>query len=822
MAKKFAGFTPEQMGKIIPEMQGMQADEQAAYLASQPGAAARVGKMAEVAQKRIGMAEGGMAVSLEDRLAAQKRGFLSAGQRQAFNYNNMNTIGNTMVAPPISGNQLSPGVPTTVPETLARPFGNLRDLLERTPRQGIMPVSRDSLPAPVPLPFPMPLEGGPRQSPPAQQPQQVAPHSHTIGMHRGGYAEGGDTGSALQDLDKSKEDVSNANKALQDALAAQKADPTNEDLAKAVTGAQTELDASGARFSQAESIYKTVGMPGATEIKGTAATDPSRLVTKADTATVSDEDKAKGEIDPTTGKLTGEAPTADLTKADTAPEVKAPTATETVVYEPVKASSGVGAVMDRLTAATGKPSEEALAEAAQMSPEDLASLGLSVAQIEQARTVIAPDARTIQEGELIGGSTVDMGRVKKETNFEAATGSPSTDATVQGQLTGLMEQFEGSEPPAFAAGAMRIAAAQMAARGLSASSMAGQAMIQAAMESAIPIAQQDASTFAKFEAQNLSNKQQAAMFAAEKRAEFLGLEFSQDFQSRVANAAKISDVANMNFTAEQQIALENARMAQTVDITNLNATNAKIMADAAALNNVDMANLNNRQSAAVQNAQAFLQMDMTNLANEQQTSVFKAQQLANALLSDSAAANAARQFNATSQNQTDQFFASLATNVALHNNEQMNGMNRFNAGEANSINQFNATAREARNQFNSTNALVIAQANAAWSQAITTAATAAQNQNNRDAAMSSNEFTMAAYNAIVQEERDLVSFVFNAAQKQMDRDAGITLQSMQNESQRLSDQASIDVAGGQGFGTIIGALGPTILRGVFGNNWGPV
>ncbi len=59
MAKRFGGFTPEQMGKIIPEMQGMQADEQAKFLASQPGAAARVGKMAELAQKRIGMAVGG-------------------------------------------------------------------------------------------------------------------------------------------------------------------------------------------------------------------------------------------------------------------------------------------------------------------------------------------------------------------------------------------------------------------------------------------------------------------------------------------------------------------------------------------------------------------------------------------------------------------------------------------------------------------------------------------------------------------------------------------------------------------------------------------
>lgn len=743
MAKRFAGFTPEQMGKIIPEMQGMQADEQAAYLASQPGAAARVGKMAEVAQKRIGMAYGGMAT---------KKGYAAGG----FSDTATDLVSEQPPTQNLYNSMLPPGVQV-------QPFA-------------LPPSEVTSYPSPQ-----MPLQSG--------QPL---------------------------DLGMAKSNVSTANKALQDALAAQKANPSNANLAKAVTDAQTELNAAGARLSQAEGIYKAVSMPSATQIKSAAATDPSQLVTKADTAAVSDAGKAAGEIDPTTGKLIGDAATAELTKAGIASEVEAPTVTEAAVYEPVEATAGVGVVMDRLTAATGKPSESALADAAQMSPEDLASLGLTVAQIEEARKVIAPPARTVEEGELIEGSTVDMELVKKETNFEAATGAPSTDATVQGQLTGLMEQFEGSEPPAWAAGAMRNAAAQMAARGLSASSMAGQAMIQAAMESALPIAQIDSATFAKFEAQNLSNKQQAAMFAAEKRAEFLGLEFNQEFQTRVSNAAKISDIANMNFTADQQIALENARMAQTVDLTNLNSTNAKVMADAAALNNVDITNLNNRQASAVQNAQAFLQMDMTNLANEQQTSVFKAQQLANTLLSDTAAVNASKQFNATSQNQTDQFFTSLAANVALHNNEQINGMNRFNAGEANSINQFNATAREARNQFNSTNALVIAQANAAWSQAITTAATAAQNQNNRDAAMSSNEFTMAAYNAIVQEERDLVSFVFNAAQKKMDRDTSITLQSMQNESQRLSDQAEIDVAGGTGFGTIIGALGPTILKGVFG------
>ena len=781
MAKKFAGFTPEQMGKIVPEMQGMQADEQAAYLASQPAAAARVGKMAEVAQKRIGMAYGGMAT---------KKGYAVGGFAN-------------LLMPDISKLIQAGAASTTGDNTVAKAAQNLID----GQQVGGIPTDKSFA-----QPTTMPVVRGGDQPLPTPMPTATFDQDQDEVLRRLGKP----VSPALRDLDTAKSQVMTSNKALQDALAAQKANPEDKALVDAVTKAQTELNAAGGRLTQAQNMYKVAGMPSATEIKGTAATDPSRLVTKADTATVSATDKAAGEMDPTTGQLTGDAATAALTKAGIAPEVTAPVAKEAAVYEPVEATAGVGVVMDRLTAATGKPSEEALAEAAQMSPEDLASLGLSVEQIQKARTVIAPDARVVQEGEMIEGSTVDMERVKKETNFEAATGAPSTDATVQGQLTGLMEQFEGSEPPAWAAGAMRNAAAQMAARGLSASSMAGQAMIQSAMESALPIAQIDSATFAKFEAQNLSNKQQAAMFAAEKRAEFLGLEFNQEFQTRVSNAAKISDIANINFTADQQIALENARMAQTVDLTNLNATNAKVMADAAALNNVDITNLNNRQSSAVQNAQAFLQMDMTNLANEQQTSVFKAQQLANTLLSDTAAANASKQFNATSQNQTDQFFSSLSANVALHNNEQLNGMNRFNAGEANSIDQFNATAREARNQFNSTNALVIAQANATWSQAITTAATAAQNQNNRDAAMSSNEFTMAAYNAIVQEERDLVSFVFNAAQKQLDRDTSITLQSLQSESQRLSDQANIDVAGGAGVGQIIGALGPTILKGVFG------
>ena len=94
MAKRFGGFTPEQMGKIIPEMQGMQADEQAKFLASQPGAAARVGKMAELAQKRIGMAAGGM---------AKKQGYAEGGlpEKGTAAYNKQ-------TYDPVSGKNLTP------------------------------------------------------------------------------------------------------------------------------------------------------------------------------------------------------------------------------------------------------------------------------------------------------------------------------------------------------------------------------------------------------------------------------------------------------------------------------------------------------------------------------------------------------------------------------------------------------------------------------------------------------------------------------------------------------------------------------------------
>ena len=581
-------------------------------------------------------------------------------------------------------------------------------------------------------------------------------------------------------------------------------DPQRATLQGLIDEQQIKVTQARAGVSTAQTALETVGMPSTTELRSTALDDPMSMVTKADVVTVSEDQRAAGKIAEGTGQAPADAVKAQQTIAKLRADVPLAKEFEAAGMTTAEAAAEVADVMSKLTAVTGKPSAEALADAATMDPQQLAQLGLTVEQIDRARRVEAiPALEVTPEMEVTGA--VDMERAKAETNFAAATGVPSTEATVQGQLTQLMEQFEDGETPAWAAGAMRAATQRMAARGLSASSMAGQAIVQAAMESALPIAQMDAQTRAQFEAQNLSNRQQAAMFAAEQRSKFLGMEFDQEFQARVQNAARIADVAQINFTAEQQVALENARMAQTVDIANLDAKNAKIMADAAAMSQLDLTNLNNRQQANVQRAKAFLDFDMSSMTNQQQVAMFKAQSLASVYMSDTAAENAARQFNASSQDQVGMFFSNLQTQIQQFNNEQANAMEKFNAGEANAISQFNAAQQNARDQFNASQALVVEQANTQWEQAITTMDNAAQNQANRDAAIAANGYTETTYNNMLQQERDVLDYAWRSADNALQRENSLLMTEMQT-------QASVDQARGEGTGILVNTALDFVLK----------
>ena len=503
------------------------------------------------------------------------------------------------------------------------------------------------------------------------------------------------------------------------------------------------------------------------------------------------------------GMTTPIAPFAEAATVGTVQQAEAPTAIPAATADAITAAPAVQAETAAMQAAQGEVSPEAQVTAAQQATTSVT--GMEAAQ-GTATMVNAPAAREIQDGELIDVANDITGQAQKAAQFneqiQAATATPSKQATVAGQLEGLMQQFEGGETPAWAAGSMRTAMQTLAARGLGASSLAGQAVIQAAMEAALPIAQMDASTQAQFEAQNLSNRQQRAMLAAQQRATFLGQEFDQAFQARVQNSARIGDIANMNFTAEQNIALENSRAANTMNLNNLSNSQALVMAEAAALANLDMANLNNRQQAAVQNAQAFLDMDMANLSNEQQTAMFKAQQNIQALFTDQAAENAAAQFNATSENQTNQFFANLTSQTSQFNATQQNAMDQFNVNSVNALREFNSEMQNQRDMFNAQNGLVIAQANAQWRQNIATLNTAAQNESNMDFAKTMNALTSTNLDAYWQRERDIMSFAFTSAENAADRLASVLLE-------KLTADNKTALADAQGKGT----LGAVLLKG---------
>jgi hypothetical protein len=508
------------------------------------------------------------------------------------------------------------------------------------------------------------------------------------------------------------------------------------------------------------------------------------------------------------GQLSG-TPVATAFGADTAQAAPAQETATTQMTASQVTPAVQGAVQANQAAQTDTADPNAKVVAAQQTASSIGDLNAAQGN---ATLLNNPVQREIQSGELITG-VADAEKASKFTEqVQAATATPTEKATVQGQLANLTANFDAGNPPAWAAGTLRAVQAQMAQRGLGASSMAGQAMIQGALEAALPIAQADANIQAQFETQNLSNRQQRAMLAAQQRATFLGQEFDQEFQARVQNSARIGDIANANFTAEQNIALENSRAVNTMNLNNLSNRQALVMGEASALANLDLANLSNNQQAAVQNAQSFLQMEMANLSNEQQTQLFNAQAINQALLSDQSANNAASQFNATSDNQTKQFMANLANNISQFNATQANAQNQYNAGELNTIGRFNTEIRNQRDQFNAQNQLAIAQNNAVWRREIATADTATINRANELNAKAVLDISDNAYNNLWSFYSDTIEWAWKSAESEQDRINALAVAEVSKEAQEYAANASKAAAGKSALGTIIGTIGGALIR----------
>lgn len=340
----------------------------------------------------------------------------------------------------------------------------------------------------------------------------------------------------------------------------------------------------------------------------------------------------------------------------------------------VKATAFETAAPTKVVGAQGVVTADQLVQAQTIKEEDMAQATAIVSE------GLAPDATVVAA--RLEKFTVDAG-----TLALAAQGDVNAQSTVQGQLTDLMKSFDDGKTPAWAAGAIRAANAAMASRGLGSSSMAATAVFQAAMESALPIAAQDAQVFAQMGMANLNNRQQTALTNAAAQQGLSLQNLSNEQQARVTNATNSFALQSQNLSNMQQTMLANTQIKAALQGQNLTNMQQAAVVNAARFAEQANINLNNVQQAALHNSSMQVQVDISNTSNRQQTALANAQleaALQGKILDNrqqAAVLNASR----VSENANMTFTAAQTT--ALHNSEVMKsiGLAELNAAQSATI-----------------------------------------------------------------------------------------------------------------------------------------
>lgn len=368
------------------------------------------------------------------------------------------------------------------------------------------------------------------------------------------------------------------------------------------------------------------------------------------------------------------------------------------------------------------------------------------------------------------------------------------EALVSNQLDSLLAGIEEGQIPTWASPAVAQVEQMLAQRGLSASTVGRDSLLNAIIQSAIPLAQSNAQAIQASVAQQRGIEAQEAEANAARRQ-----------QTAMQNAQNVFQMDMAQFSSDQQIALSNSKFLQTVGLTEANNTQQATIQNAVLMSQANLAEADFYQKAQIQNAQAFLQMDMQNLNNQQQANVLKAQQQQQTLLSNQAAENAARQFNAANEQQTQQFMASLNAQISQFNAAQMNAAQQFNvqqqnAAEArrvqntlevnkanaaivNQVRQFNEQLDFQKDQWNAQNAQAVLQSNVNWRRQANLADTAAQNAINQQNAQNAFNLSSQAQAFLWQELRDQADYDFKWADNEASRKTQLLYAAISNESE---------------------------------------
>ena len=432
---------------------------------------------------------------------------------------------------------------------------------------------------------------------------------------------------------------------------------TEEQLADYLTRqqAQIEVDAQKDVAATYDAVVSQADVKTALEAFAAKTGTPSEdAVAKA--ATMSPEELAQLDLDPKTLDTIrqipdlkrqleqGEQPTAEIFSSYTQ-------AKDQLITDPVKEVEAAKFASDTPIATTPTdytltPTQIAEAEATAI---EAAAQFDEIASAPEKTTEFEPDVTAEQSSVVSANEIVDVNEIlnteeivvtaqtlntlneaatgkaqtatfTQQLEAQAAQGTVSPQSTVTFQLEKLMDSFNDGTP-AWAAGAFRRVNEVMNARGLGASSMASAAMIQAAMESAVPIAQADASIFQAMDMENVRNKQAVALAnaAAAQRFELQNLDNRQAIA--VQNSMNNANLQLTNLSNQQEAVLAQAQIKAGLQGQTLSVSQNVAMANAARYAEVNNINLTNRQQSSILQSSQALEVDLVNLSNSQQTAL---------------------------------------------------------------------------------------------------------------------------------------------------------------------------------------------------------
>jgi hypothetical protein len=213
-------------------------------------------------------------------------------------------------------------------------------------------------------------------------------------------------------------------------------------------------------------------------------------------------------------------------------------------------------------------------------------------------------------------AAIDKGSAPELT---AAVAALPVEALVSTQMEQLLAGMEEGKTPAWARPAVAAIEKQMAQRGLTASTVGRDALFNAIIQSALPMAQSNAQALQQRAAQNLSNEQQVNLATAQNTMTIRMQNLANTQTAASQSAQMANEIKLQQGTFKQQAVLTTAEQEQQTALTNAKMAQERAQQESAQKQQAAIATLNVAAQADLANLQALNAAGSENLSAEQQS-----------------------------------------------------------------------------------------------------------------------------------------------------------------------------------------------------------